>query len=247
VSSDWFVHLRKIFRKDSEGNMDTRLHIQKLRLHLLEMSRVSQRTIDYSTKADRLGRSELYIYFRDARLDLDDCHREIARLSQQLLAMEQISRSDRIFVRSTERIANCLREACSKARGIFRSTMLLRRDSRSLERAKFIQMGDAVNGLVRLCVVALFKKEVKHAKTVLDSYRREWRSLAEPPSGSETGMELAIAQDIAEDLDEIANQVHEMARAIVFWLEFTDSALKSDARKVRSGFRESLSGAYLGG
>lgn len=227
--------------------MDARQHIQALRLHLLEMSRVTQRTIDYSTKADRLGPSSLCLYFRDARRELDDCHREIARLSKQLLAMEQISMSDRIFIRSTERIANCLREASSKARGIFRSKMLLRRESVSLEGAKFIQMGDAVNGLVRLCVVALFNKEVRHAKAVLDSHRREWSELAGHPSGSETGMESVITQDIAQDLDEIANQIHEMARAIVFWLEFSDSELKWDARRVRPGLRESLSGAYLGG
>jgi hypothetical protein len=231
--------------------MDARQQIQKLRLHLLEMSRVSQRTIDYSTKADKLGRSELCMYFRDARRESNDCHREIARLSQQLLAMEQISMSDRIFIRSAERIANCLREACFRARGVFRSTMLLGQDSRFLECAKFTQMSDAVNGLMRLCIVALFKKEIRHAKTVLHSYCREWRELSEHPLRSETAMELAIARDITRDItrdmDEIANQVHEMASAIVFWLEAIDSARESDARKVRSAFREPLSVAYSAG
>jgi hypothetical protein len=64
-------------------------------------------------------------------------------------------------------------------------------------------------------------------------------------------MELAIArditQDITRDMDEIANQVHEMASAIVFWLEAIDSARESDARKVRSAFREPLSVAYSAG
>jgi hypothetical protein len=220
--------------------MDVRQQIQKLRLHLLDMSRVSLRTIDYSTKGGKLGYSELCLYFRNARRELDDCHHEITRLSQQLQAMEQISVSDRIFALSAERIANCLRAACFRARDVFRDTMLLRRNPRFVEGKRFLRMSDTVNGLMRLCVVALFKKEISHAKTVLCSSSFVGYEAAEHSLKSQTGMELSIVNDLRE----IAAQTHQMADAIVFWLENTDSRVESNVRKDRRAFREPLSAVY---
>jgi phosphate uptake regulator len=220
--------------------MDVRQHIQKLRLRLFEMSRVSQRTIDYSTKTSKFNYLELYMYFRDVRRELDDCHREITRLSQQLLAMEQISTSDRIFTLTAKRIANCLREACVKARDVFQGTMRLRESSQFLECTNFLKVSDTVNAMVRLCVVALFKKEVGHAKTVHYCYCREWHQVAEHLLTSETGTELGIARD----LDEIASQANQIAHAIVHWLEATNSEPEFDTRKSWRGVRESLPFIY---
>jgi hypothetical protein len=76
---------------------------------------------------------------------------------------------------------------------------------------------------VRLCTVALFQKDVQHARTILDNHLAwPWcelelcltDSLLLQKSGEEARCNLAIARSLGQ----IAEQAYEIAQAIPLWL-----------------------------
>jgi hypothetical protein len=85
-------------------------------------------------------------------------------------------------------------------------------------------MGQLVNGSMRLCVVALFDKNAAHAKTVLrrqEAVRlRELTSIAlHPHIDRWAGAQGDFERSVIRNLGEVAKQAHEIADAILFWLE----------------------------
>jgi hypothetical protein len=75
-------------------------------------------------------------------------------------------------------------------------------------------MGQMVNGSMRLCIVALFQRDAEHAETALR--HQEALRLLEPPSIASQG---ELEQAVARSLGEVVKQTHEIADAIIFWLE----------------------------
>jgi phosphate uptake regulator len=221
--------------------MNVREHIQAIRAPLLKMSRLSQRAVDYSIKAYELGSKEFCSHVIDSEHDFDELHRCIAFQCRQHLLTRSPFGSDSRFAWSALRICIALDSTYSAAAEIAQNTMFFLEDGHQSCSPALDELGRLVNRLTRLCTVALFEKEVRHAKTVLknDEVGR-WFKLAIYHANddrtkwidTQTALELAIAKNF----EQIAEQAYEIADAIIFWLEVGDYAglsLKPAADVVR--------------
>lgn len=74
--------------------MDTEQTLQLLRLHLLDMSKLSQRAVDYATKGYRLGSPEFCRYVRRGDHQLGELRRNIVDLCQKLMPHGPVANSD---------------------------------------------------------------------------------------------------------------------------------------------------------
>ncbi len=214
---------------------DIHQYLQTLRLHLLDMSRVSQRGVDYSIKAYKLGCPEFCASVRDNTDEINILHREITEIVQELLLVELARESDLRLILTSARICNALETMHCEAVEIVRNSMRLLENG-GLKCTDLTAMGDVVNALVRLCVVALFDEGIEHAQTVLQSDGVErlfettfydWYRTIDPRARTQAGHELAITKHLSQ----IVRQTHEVADAIVFWLEDEDRASLLDASK----------------
>lgn len=230
--------------KDS-GKMDTQQHIQFLRLHLLDMSKLSQRAVDYATKGYRLGSPEFCRYVRRGHRQLSELRRNITALCQKLLEQESATESkgrvellaatEMRFPHSAQRICNALHAICTAAAEIAHHTMLLLEDANwvpgceALEKVCFL-----INRLMCLCIISLFKREGHHAETVLhnqDGGRLFEQAVHElrKEGARQTAIPAALELGIANSLRQISRQTNEVAEAIVFWLEGRKQTLSSTA------------------
>ena len=206
---------------------DIHQYIQSLRLHLLYMSRVSQRATDYSIKAFSLGSAEACTNVRDAADEINILHRKIAEISSELLLMDLPAESDLRFALSAARIGNALLSVYIHASEIAANSMHLQKNGPTAGYVGLTRMGDVVNSLMRLCVVALFDEEVKHAETVLhhrggarlfDLAFYDWDRGFDRRLRTQASCELAITNDLSQ----MAKQTQEIAEAVLFWLEGTE-------------------------
>jgi hypothetical protein len=125
-------------------------------LKLLDMARVTQRGVDYAIKAYKLGNPEFCTNVRVYTYEIDVLHPEIAGLVRDLLAMELSGEFDLRSMLAAERIANALQVVYSHAVEIATSSIRIIENGGGLGCAELGTMGDLVNSLMRLSVVALF-------------------------------------------------------------------------------------------
>jgi phosphate uptake regulator len=224
--------------------MDTQQqHLQMLRLHLLDMSKLSQRAVDYATKGYRLGSPEFCRYVRRGDSQLNELRRSITDLCQKLTLapdpQDRINKSiaaiETRFPLSALQICSALHAICTSAAEIAHHTMLLLEDvawvpgCNALEKACHL-----VNRLMCLCIIALFKKEGHHAETVLQNhdirqlFENTFRDLRSNITRQAT-IPAALETAIANSLKQITNQTQEVAEAIAYWLEGRRCTLKSTA------------------
>lgn len=210
---------------------DIHQYLQTLRLHLLDMSRVSQRGVDYSIKAYKLGCPEFCASVRDNTDEINILDREITEIVEELLLMELPRELDLRLILTSARICNALQAMHSQAVEIARNSMRLLENG-GLRCTDLTTMGDVVNAMVRLCVVSLFDERIEHAQTVLhsDGVERlfettfyDWYRTVDHRVRTQAGYELAITKHLSQ----IVRQTIEMAEAIVFWLEGPDSGSAS--------------------
>jgi phosphate uptake regulator len=203
--------------------MEIEQYIQGLRAQLLEMSKLSQRAVDYSIKAYGLGCPEFCRHVRYTEHEFRDIHFCLANRCRKLLMAGLPADSDSRFVWSALRICNALQATYTATTDIAQNTMLFF-ESGQVQSLALKEMGQIVNHLVRLCNVALFKEEVQHATTVLHNQGvGRWLELIayhvrndiSQGIGPQAAFEFAIAKSLAE----IAKQAREMADAITVWLE----------------------------
>jgi phosphate uptake regulator len=188
------------------------------------MSRLSQRTVDYSIKAYELGSPDFCRRVRNSELELRYLQRGIEDQGRALFVAGSHTDSDSHFASCALRICSALHVTYQASAAIARHTMLNLGDRRRPRDRAMKEMGRLVNGLVRLCTLALFNEEVWYAKTVLrsDGVGR-WFELAvchlhddlHWRSSEQEGRELVIIKSLGE----IAEQAHEMARAIMSCFE----------------------------
>jgi phosphate uptake regulator len=216
--------------------MDIRENIRVLRLHVLDMTRLSQRSIDYAVKACALGSPESCRGVCDSTFEIDALHCQIQETARELLALNIPGAADFRFVLSSERIGNGMQALHLHAVEIAERCLRLLEVGRKPGCAEINAMGDSVNGLVRLCVVALFEKEKRHADTVLGIGRIErrfetnlYKWLRTLDHAARAGVECERA--ITRHLSCMARQAHEIADAIVFWLQDVDIKAESDSQK----------------
>jgi len=228
--------------------MDTEQALQLLRLHLLDMAKLSQRAVDYATKGYRLGSPEFCRYVRRGDHQLGELRRNIIGLCQKLMPHglaadadafidEPAANSKLRFPQSALRICDALHDTSIAAAEIAHHTMLLLEDSdwvpgcEALEKVCYL-----VNRLMCLCIIALFKREGQHAEAVLQNNeggRLFERALHELRSDLSRRAAIPVALELAitNSLKQIARQTNEIAEAIVFWLQDRRCASPSIARR----------------
>jgi phosphate uptake regulator len=203
--------------------MNSTQTIQTLRLHLLDMATRCQRVVDYALKAYSLGSTECRTIVRNNKPEISTLHLQIEEITREILLMEISDTVDLRFVLSADRICNALEEIHVHADDIATKSMRLLESSRRMESKELVLMGDVVNRLMRLCVVALFEENIEHAETVLRSEGVEGEfearffeslNIFDRCDIAEAVYEIAIA----DSLSGMAGELREVANAIMFWL-----------------------------
>jgi phosphate uptake regulator len=230
---------------------DIHQYKQTLRLRLLDMSRVCQRAVDYSIKAYKLGNPEFCTIVRACTYDIDVLYREITGLARDLLAMELPGESDLRCILASERIANAMRVVHDQAVEIAANSMRIVENGGGLGCAELGTMGDLVNSLVRLSVVALFEEDVEHGELVrlssgvgrlFGSTFYDWYRTIDHSARGQAEFERAITRHLGY----IALQTYELADAIVFWLDDSVGALAADVDERTLASQETTSAVSNG-
>jgi phosphate uptake regulator len=224
--------------------MNTPKYTQALRLHLLDMSKLSLRAVDYAIKDYKLGSPEFCRYVCHDDRQVGELRHKITDLCRKLL-VEELDAEPDVFTRELDldsegrfplsalRICGALYATCTAAIEIAQNVMFLLEEASVPTYAALKKLCDLVNRLMCLCIVALFKKEIHHAEKVLQNrevarlLEQAFYNLRDDMNGQiavPTDLELAITKSLGQ----IARQAHEIADAIVFWLDGKWSALESD-------------------
>ena len=204
--------------------MNSQQHIRNLRVQLLAMSRVSQRALDYAIKGYELRNLDFARQVPAVNSELEGHHRQIKDLSRELMSGSSSNPSDSRFAFAAASINTALHVTYTAAAEIAQDSLRLLESSGIHGCAALERMGQLVNGSMRLCVVALFQQDAAHAKTVLRRQEaarlRELTSIGlHPHIGRWAGAQGDFERSVIRSLGEVAKQAHEMADAILFWLE----------------------------
>jgi hypothetical protein len=193
--------------------MNQQQHIHLLRVQLLAMSRLSQRALDYSIKGYEIRNLDFSRHVPTSQCALEEHHSRIKELCRELMNDGIAKPADSRFAFAAFTIAAALHVTYAAAVRIAQDTVRLTEGG--IHHAASLQtMGQMVNGSMRLCVVALFQQDVELAETALRD--QESLRLLEPPSIASQG---ELEQAVARSLGQVAKQTHEIADAIIFWLE----------------------------
>jgi phosphate uptake regulator len=206
-------------------------YTQTLRLHLLEMCRVSQRCVDYSIKAVQLGRLDFSVSMLNDPHEIKHLHQDAAEIAQDLLRTGLSHESSLRFVLASIRICDALQAIHKSALEIAEAYLFRQEEnSSSTDCVDLATIGDTANRLMRFCTVALFEEEAGHAEAALrmDTGQRlvattlyVWYRRV----GLRSRSQIDFVQSTADRLDHLIWQMHEMARAIIYWLEDKQSDL----------------------
>ena len=198
--------------------------IQTLRLHLVDMCRITRRCVDYALRAFQEGNPDLISGARDSAYEMQILHSETTEVAHDLLLIDKMSRGkDLRFVLSSIRICDALQALHNNAVEIASNTMRFWGNGGRFELTDFPWMGDAVNRLVECCAASLIDENTDPAYIVLstDGLGRELLNLFHDWYGSMGNTERAQARyvfAITRNLSQIVHQAREMADAVVFWL-----------------------------
>lgn len=216
--------------------MNSQQHIHILRGQLLAMSRLSQRALDYAVKGYALRNLEFARHVATANSELEEHHRRIKDLSRELMNAGVGKPSDSRFAFAAAGINTALHVTYTAAVQIAHDSLRLLESSGIHGCAALERMGQTVNGSMRLCIVALFEQDAAHAKTVLrrqEAVRlRELTSIGlHPHIDRWAGAQGDFERSVIRSLSEVAKQAHEIADAILFWLEGKSCAAVSTSGK----------------
>jgi hypothetical protein len=219
--------------------MNPQPHIQILRAHLLAMSRVSQRALDYSVKGYQLPDVDFARHAGTAGDEIEKRDRRIKELSRSAVNEGIANASDFRFAFAALSIATALRSTYLAATEIAGNTMRLFEDNQSggnrIKRSATLERkGHSVNAAMRLCIVALFERDACHARTVLSNQERSVGLFeldnCDSHSDRRADPQRDFERTIARGLEEVAKQTHDIADALLFWLQGnpTTSAVAMD-------------------
>ena len=204
--------------------MNSQQHIRSLRVQLLAMSRLSQRALDYAIKGYGLRNLDFAQHVTAMNSELEEHHRRIKDLSRELMNGGISKPSDSRFAFAAAGINTALHVTYSAAAEIAQDSLRLLESGGIHGCAALERMGQLVNGSIRLCIIALFEESPAHARIVLrrqEALRlRELTSIAlHPHIDRWAGAQGDFERSVIRSLGEVAKQAHEIADAILFWLE----------------------------
>jgi hypothetical protein len=208
--------------------MDTYPPTQVLRSHMLNLLRLSQRTIDCCMKGCETGNMEFFAPILIPSQNLDELHQIISVLTHELKTTVLLDDAQVRFVQASEAICAALAAAYNHLLEIARETYILCKSGLPARSTSLVRRCEEVNGWARLCTIAAFEQNVEHATAVLKSQRNTWLSLrpTHPRSGDDQSLcshEFAIARAV----DDIGGLFRAVAESIVFWLDQPSNTLSS--------------------
>jgi phosphate uptake regulator len=187
------------------------------------MARMCQRAVDYALKAYSLGSPECCRLVRNNKSEINQLHVHIEESIREILLMEISDALDLRFVLSADRLCDAFEEISVHADDLATTSMRLLESSRRIGCKELVSMGDVVNRLMRLCVVALFKEDLDYAETVLRSEgiecefeTRFFESVNALDRSDITEVVYEIV--VADSLSRMARELREVANVIMFWL-----------------------------
>jgi hypothetical protein len=193
------------------------------RSHMLRMVMLSQRAVDYSIKAYVLNSSELCRQVTALGRDLSKLELCVGDRGRAFVATGVPFDSHSPFACSSLRIYSSLRVMFTAANEIAQNMMVIAASTRKTTFPQTVEVGNFVNGLVRLCAVALFEEQMLLAKTALqlEGGRRRfdlamYRAQLDLLRRSDTHCKCELA--IANCIGQIAEQAYEIAEDVIAWL-----------------------------
>jgi hypothetical protein len=209
--------------------MQDRQYTLVSRSHLLRMTRLAQRAVDYSIKAYELGSYELCDIVRNTEGELRKLQLNIGDRGRLLRAEGRPVDTESTSASCALRVYSGLQVTYFAAAEMAQNTVLLLESGRKIQSPSKMVTTNLVNGLVRLYTVALFDEEMQHARMILQLNEGHPRfdlqlHLREEEliyrSDVSARFELAITHCLAQ----IAGQAHEIADTIMQWFDGKDCA-----------------------
>jgi hypothetical protein len=208
--------------------MKNQRHSYLLRTHLLRMAMLSQRVVDFAIKAQVLGTSEVYMHFCKYDKQWRSLQRCIGKRGRRLYASGMPVDADSTGAGAALRIYSALYVTYTAACEIAHIGSQMVEHELQTPSGCLGEIAPFINRRVRLCTVALFQKDVQHARTILHDHPG-WRwcelalfrthSLLMQKSDEQARCTLAIARALGQ----IAEQAYEIAQATPLWLEAEES------------------------
>jgi len=214
---------------------DFHFSAQTLRLHLVDMCRITHRCADYAIRAFQEGNPDLISGARNSAYEMQLVHSDATEIAHDLLLMgKRLHGQDLRFVLSSIRICDALQAIHNNAVEIASNTMRFWGNGGKFDLTDFPWMGDGVNRLMECCAASLMDENSDPAYIVLstEGMSRELVSLFHDWYGSKENTERAQVRHvfaIARNLSQIVHQAREMADALVFWLEDENHGSFADA------------------
>ena len=199
------------------------------RSHLLRMTRLAQRAVDYSIKAYELDSCELCHTIRNSEDELRKLQLNIGDRGRLLGTEGRAVDTESTAASCALRVYSALQVTYFAAAEIAQNTVLLLESGRKTQSSSKAVTTNFVNSLVRLYTVALFEEEIQHARMILqvdEDHRRfdlQLRLTEEEliyRNDASGRFELAITHCLAQ----IAEQACEIANTIIQWLDDKDCA-----------------------
>jgi hypothetical protein len=202
-----------------QRKMNSQRHVHALRVQLLAMSRLSQRALDYSVKGYELRNLDFARQVGTAESELEKHYHRIKDLCRETVNGGIANDADFRLAFAALSIAAALHVTYSAAAEMARGTIHSLESGGIEKRAQLRQLGQTVNASMRLCVIALFERDAYFARTALGNEKQALQLAA----GLHTDRRDSIQEDlectVKRGLMKVAKQTHEIADALLFWLE----------------------------
>jgi phosphate uptake regulator len=200
--------------------MTTQQHIPILRVQLLAMARLSQRALDDSVKGYQLRHLDFARHVAESDNEFEELHRRLKDLRREIMNCGNTNASDSRFTSAASSIATALHGTHSAAKEIAQSTIHLLESSGIENCAPLEKLAEGVNRSMRLCVIALFNEDARLARTALRSQEHSVQLYELGVSDfSSVGPQNDFERTVIRKLGAIAEQIQEIADALLFWLE----------------------------
>ncbi len=188
------------------------------------MLRISQRAVDYATKSYQSGRPEYSQEARSGRGRLNHLSHRISIVSSELSETQQLEDAQLAFIEAVHTISAALFFTCHHAYDVSSHAAELSARGVYIPSNDLVTTCAHINSAMRLCAVALMKKEVEHAKQVLREIELYHRSTSQGawPRGitaqsmlTQTIHEQSIARCLLKIMDSIRIIASESATLLV--------------------------------
>jgi phosphate uptake regulator len=175
-------------------------------------------------KALQVGGPEIGAGVRDDTYHVNNLHRDIVEIADDLLMTEPMPEWDLSFTLTSIRIADALQAVHTSAVEVSENSVYLLGFGGPPKCILLARFGETVAGFMRSCVVALLDAEIDPARRVLDAIGVErsfatglydWYRTIDPNARVDSKYVL----EIGKHLSQMARQIYEVADAMVFWIE----------------------------